>query len=440
MPKLAENKVPGYCHHKAKNLAYVCLDGRDIYLGKWNSPESKAEYNRRVGEWQAAGRRLPVDPLSITVAEIVVAYLDHSKTYYRRADGTPTNEVARIVRELKPLTKLYATTSAMDFGPLRLQAVRDTIVKLGWARKSVNHAVNTIKRCFKWAAANEMVPESAFRKLVPVEGLRQGRTDAPESDPIKPVPIEVVEATLPHLSPTVQAMVRLQLASAIRPGEAVILRTGDIDRTGNLWVYRPQFHKTMHRGHTREIYFGPRAQEILAPFLKPLNPTAYLFDPRDSVQQQLDRRHARRQTPLNQGNKPGQGHGKRRSRPVGERYTTTSYGRAIARACDVAFAPPPPLGRKVFQMKRGGKVIERRESVRAWKERLSDNQRTELAAWRAAHTWAPNQCRHTAATELRKTHGLEAAQVILGHRTLTVTQVYAEKNVAAAKRIVAEVG
>jgi site-specific recombinase XerC len=54
--------------------------------------------------------------------------------------------------------------------------------------------------------------------------------------------------------------------------------------------------------------------------------------------------------------------------------------------------------------------------------------------------WHPHQLRHTAATELRKTHGLEAAQVILGHRTLTVTQVYAEKNVAAAMSIMAAVG
>jgi hypothetical protein len=35
---------------------------------------------------------------------------------------------------------------------------------------------------------------------------------------------------------------------------------------------------------------------------------------------------------------------------------------------------------------------------------------------------------------------LEAAQVILGHKTLAVTEVYAEKNVAAAMRIMSEVG
>jgi site-specific recombinase XerC len=37
-------------------------------------------------------------------------------------------------------------------------------------------------------------------------------------------------------------------------------------------------------------------------------------------------------------------------------------------------------------------------------------------------------------------YGLEAAQVLLGHKTLTVTQVYAEKNVQQAMKIAAEIG
>jgi site-specific recombinase XerD len=53
---------------------------------------------------------------------------------------------------------------------------------------------------------------------------------------------------------------------------------------------------------------------------------------------------------------------------------------------------------------------------------------------------APHQLRHNAATFLRKEYGLEAAQVILGHRTLSVTEIYAAKNVEAAKRIMGEVG
>ena len=85
---------------------------------------------------------------------------------------------------------------------------------------------------------------------------------------------------------------------------------------------------------------------------------------------------------------------------------------------------------------------EPRKSRRTYDEAAADaKQRREARkAWRAAHVWAPNQLRHNAGTRLRKEYGLEAAQVILGHKTLAVTQVYAEKNVAAAQKIMAEVG
>jgi len=49
--------------------------------------------------------------------------------------------------------------------------------------------------------------------------------------------------------------------------------------------------------------------------------------------------------------------------------------------------------------------------------------------------WFPNQLRHTRATEVRKTHGLEGAQVVLGHARADVTQVYAERNLELAAQI-----
>jgi integrase len=48
--------------------------------------------------------------------------------------------------------------------------------------------------------------------------------------------------------------------------------------------------------------------------------------------------------------------------------------------------------------------------------------------------------RHNVATWLRKQFGLDIAQVILGHKTLAVTQVYVKKNVEGAQKVMAEVG
>ena len=66
--------------------------------------------------------------------------------------------------------------------------------------------------------------------------------------------------------------------------------------------------------------------------------------------------------------------------------------------------------------------------------------RAEVKTWQKSHRWHPNQLRHTFATRVRKQHGLEAAQVLLGHARADVTQVYAEKNLELASAVAAQVG
>jgi hypothetical protein len=68
----------------------------------------------------------------------------------------------------------------------------------------------------------------------------------------------------------------------MRPGEVVILRAIDLDMRGPVWLYRPGsdqehgLHKSAWRGHDRVIAIGPRAQEVIKPFLK-TDLHAYLF-------------------------------------------------------------------------------------------------------------------------------------------------------------------
>jgi hypothetical protein len=63
-------RVPNYRRHKPTGQAVVTLNGRDIYLGKWNTKESRTEYDRIIGEWLAAGRSLPKPESDLTVAEL----------------------------------------------------------------------------------------------------------------------------------------------------------------------------------------------------------------------------------------------------------------------------------------------------------------------------------------------------------------------------------
>ena len=100
-----------------------------------------------------------------------------------------------------------------------------------------------------------------------------------------------------------------------------------------------------------------------------------------------------------------------------------SYGKAVYRACDKAFPPPALLGRQAD------------ESIKQWKLRLTASDKAAIAKWQSDHRWAPNQLRHTFATEVRRDHGLESAQVLLGHSKADTTQIYAERDRQLASKV-----
>ena len=64
---------------------------------------------------------------------------------------------------------------------------------------------------------NELVPPGVLHALQAVSGLRYGRTEAKESEPVRPVANAFVEAILPHVAPQVRAMIELQRFTGMRP-------------------------------------------------------------------------------------------------------------------------------------------------------------------------------------------------------------------------------
>jgi integrase len=380
-------RIPKYRHHKASGQAVVTLGGRDVYLGKYDTPASRTAYRRAIGEWLVGDRQAPTTAKATdrTVTELVVAYLKYATVRYRHPDGTPTTEVRNIRLALRPLNQLYGDTRAGDFGPLALKALRCQLVAQDLCRSEVNRRTRHVVRAFKWGVSEEIVPEGVWTALTAVEGLRRGRSEARESDPVGPVPDDVVAATLPFLPPQLQAMVRLQRLTAMRPGEVCIMRTGDVDCSGPVWVYTPARHKTAHHGHTRTIFLGPKAQAVLGAFLK-ADPEAYLFSPRE-VQ---EARWAALRNPAARARRRT----KRPSQPLGERYTPTSYGHAVRDAARKAGVPH----------------------------------------------WHPNQLRHAAATEIRKAFDLETSRTVLDHRSANMTQTYAEADRGKAAEAMREIG
>jgi integrase len=388
-------RTPSYRLHKPTGQAVVTLSGRDHYLGRYGSPESRAEYDRLVSEWLANGRRSPDQGTGsgsdLTINEMLVGYLDFVDGYYRKHDR-PTTESASIRLSLRPLRQLYGHTLARDFGPLALKAVRRAMIDSGLCRNEVNKRTGRVVRAFKWAAENEMVPPSVHHGLKAVSGLRRGRSEARETEPVRPVPEAFVEAIRPFVSRQVWAMIELQRFTGMRPGEVCLMRTCDLDTSGRVWIYTPPSHKTEHHGRERVIYLGPSAQSVLRAWLR-ADLTAPLFSPKEAMEERAADRRKNRKTPLT----PSQRGRMRKARPrrsPGDSYNTRSYYHAVMYGCREAGVPE----------------------------------------------WHPNQLRHGAATRLRKEFGLDVTRAILGHSTTAVTEVYAELDRAKAAEAMARVG
>jgi integrase len=301
---------------------------------------------------------------------------------------------------LRPVRKLYGDACAQYFGPKALKAVRQDMVESGLSRGLINRRVGRIKRVFRWAVAEELVSPSVYHGLQAVVGLRYGRTDAREAEPVRPVPDNWVDAVLSYVSPQVASMVQLQRLTGMRPCEVLIMRPCDIDMSSEIWIYQPYEHKNEWRGHKRRIPLGPRVQAILRPFLQ-RGATEYVFSPREAEAWRHAQRRKRRKTPMT----PSQSkrRPKRKSkRPRGDRYRPTSYRQAIMYGI-----------------------------AKANKSRNGESQ--------IGH-WFPLQLRHSRGTEVRRKYGLDAAQVSLGHARADVTEVYAEKNLALAIQIARETG
>jgi integrase len=389
MPK----SVPSYRHHRPSGQAVVTLNGKDHYLGPHDSAASRTEYDRLIGEWLANGRTLPEEDeqADLRICELVIAYLEFAKTYYA-VDGEPGKEFVCMRHASKPLVELYSKTPAREFGPLALKAVRQRWIDRDICRTHINQRVNRIRRIFKWGVENELIPATTLHGLQAVAPLKRGRTPARESEPVKPVPDEHVDAILSAVSPQVAAMIELQRLTGMRPGEVVLIRPCDVERNGKIWVFKPPTHKTAHHGHNRQIFIGPKAQEILAPWML-RDASAYCFSPLEAEEHRNRKRKAARKTPMtpSQCKRCPKAKPKRAKR---ERYDVDSYRRAI-----------------YYGIKKSG-----------------------------CPKWHPHQLRHNCATRMRREFGLDVAQIILGHRSASITEVYAEVDKAKAVEVVEKVG
>lgn len=269
MPRLTHS-TPSYRRH-ANGQAVVTYGGRDHYLGKYGSPESRREYDQQVAAWIANGRQNNAAAL-LTIDRLVLKFKrEHVNVEYVKL-GQPTSEQATLVAALKPLLAKFGREFVKDFGPLKLEEVRKAMIAAGWARRYINKQISRIRLMFKWAVAKELIDESVYRRLQSLLPLKRGKTEARETPRIQPAPDADVDAVIAALSPSlaaarkmmdtegfadsnqpssvgpllakvpaespVAAMLAVQRLTGMRPGEVVQLSNEHLPRHGHTWPRR----------------------------------------------------------------------------------------------------------------------------------------------------------------------------------------------------------
>ena len=334
-----------------------------------------------------------------TVAGLVQAYLTYARNYYLDSDGGTTREPQHMKYATRPLIELFGSLELELFGPLKLKEVRERMIDLGWSRKVINKRIAQIKRLFKWAVSEQIISPVLLQGLQAVEGLRRGRTRAKELPRVLPADEKDIYAVLPFMPKVIADMIQIQLFTGMRPCELIIMRPCDLDQSGPVWHYKPYRHKMQHLedAHIKRIIsIGPRAQEIIRPYL--LRPKdKFCFSPAESEAKRRASASANRKIPLKYGNRPGTNKKDNPKRAAGDRYDSRSYGKAVRRAIAKA---------------------NRKLKAQALKE---GKEFTEIH-------WTLYQLRHTAATKVRKDMGYESAGAALGHTNMSATAIYAERN------------
>lgn len=388
--------TPRYCRDKTHNLAYVRLSGRKKYLGTYATPESRQKYRQLLAEWlQSPEAPDPVqedkdDARTMTVTMLIAAWIRHNAP--AQTSKRPAGELGLYFDLFKELRRLFGTEQhlAVHFGPKSLKKLARSLAdERGLSRKTIGGQVAKAKSVFRWAVDEELLPGEVIYRLDAVKRLRVGQV----REKVRPVADEHVEAIKPFLSRHVRAMVEVQRLTGMRSGELTGMRRSRLDTSGRVWLYGlATEHKTGHRGIERQVEIGPRAQQIIAQFPpRSLDPDEFIFSPAEAELEAVGRKRG-----------PG-------CRKPGKRYTPGSYRRAITRACDLA-----------DRWAKGGRVIANDQRI--------------------VPRFKPHMLRHTLATQIRGRYGADAAQVVLGHQSLDVTQLYAEADRKLAAKVMLEIG
>lgn len=297
MPRPKPTNPP--VHRHASGQARVRIAGKDIYLGKFGSVEAARAYAdllERLASGEDATKKVaPATPdvAVVTIAVVVSRWFDEEGPRF----GPESREVAQYKLAVRPLLRLYGSLPAAEFTCDHLERIQMALASGSWrtekdrgwhvkhgrpvtsSRGVVNRTCVRIRTIFRWAERKRLVPAGTFAHLRTLPGLRANDGRVRHTQRPQPATMREVNAVIKHLPPVGVALLLVQYWTGMRSAEVRTMRAGEVDTSGEVWLYRPAKHKMSHRGQGRVVAIGRRAQAVLRSWLASKSPAEYVFTP-----------------------------------------------------------------------------------------------------------------------------------------------------------------
>ena len=306
MPKSKDPKLT----NRKDGRAVVHYKGRMYPMGKVGTPEAKTAYHRFCLEVQNNPEMFTApssNACDVSVQELVAGFLDFSLATHQKPNYTHYR-----IMLMEFLGKLYGDKHVNEFRTIDLHNLRKALIKSGrFCRKQINDYVRRVNTVFTWGVEMGQVDVNVALALTTVKILKEGHPGTYDNPEREHVADETIFKTLPHLSPTLQAMVKLQRMTVFRGGEICKMRIGEISAKWEYWFKHKTINKT---GKKRLIVFNESEREIILPYLTGRKSDEFVFSPRIAMKEI----------------------GRTPSKRVGVRYNKDSYANAVERAIERA--------------------------------------------------------------------------------------------------------
>ena len=231
---------------KDRNYDCVYVKGKKIMLGKSGSPEAEAAFRQLQVKVLTDPTFSAPKPQQVLVDDLCFAYLKYAKEH-------DPDHYGGIKTALNILLEQYTGQPVDVLDTRHFLHLQDKFVDLGVSRQYCNMLMNYIRAMLKWGILRKLVSHQVYVEAKFIPPLKKGKTRAYEKPPRQDVPDEVVDRTLPHLLPTIRAMVLVQWLASMRPSEVFRMKPGEIDtkyKTDDgvvIWMYTPGTNKNSWR-------------------------------------------------------------------------------------------------------------------------------------------------------------------------------------------------